>query len=123
MLAAMWNASSPARLWTTPFARPVPHEANSAFGTRSILNGKRRLLCGQLRSVQVVLLILIYQREKRSILHGQHEQGAMMIHGQPSNHPVAANPSSASDDRGQLHRHRPVLASILPLATASVSAL
>jgi hypothetical protein len=41
-LAALWNASSPARLWTTPFVRPVPHEANSAFGTRSILNGKRR---------------------------------------------------------------------------------
>jgi murein DD-endopeptidase MepM/ murein hydrolase activator NlpD len=42
MLAATYNASSPMRLWTMPFARPVPHEANSAFGTRSILNGKRR---------------------------------------------------------------------------------
>ena len=41
-LAATFAASSPARLWTMPFARPVPHEANSAFGTRSILNGKRR---------------------------------------------------------------------------------
>jgi murein DD-endopeptidase MepM/ murein hydrolase activator NlpD len=42
LLAAVLNASSPARLWTTPFVRPVPHEANSAFGTRSIFNGKRR---------------------------------------------------------------------------------
>jgi murein DD-endopeptidase MepM/ murein hydrolase activator NlpD len=42
LLAGLWNASSPARLWTMPFARPVPHEANSAFGTRSILNGRRR---------------------------------------------------------------------------------
>ena len=42
MLAATYNASSAMRLWTMPFARPVPHEANSAFGTRSILNGKRR---------------------------------------------------------------------------------
>ena len=41
-LAATWSTTSPTRLWTMPFARPVPHEANSAFGTRSILNGKRR---------------------------------------------------------------------------------
>ena len=32
----------PQRLWTTPFARPVPQQANSAFGTRSIFNGQPR---------------------------------------------------------------------------------
>lgn len=42
MMAAAWQASSPERLWTTGFVRPVPHEANSAFGTRSIFNGKPR---------------------------------------------------------------------------------
>ena len=42
MLTEIWNASSSSRLWTMPFARPVAQEANSAFGTRSILNGKRR---------------------------------------------------------------------------------
>lgn len=41
-LAAVWNAPAAERLWTTPFVRPVPHEANSAFGTRSIFNGKPR---------------------------------------------------------------------------------
>ncbi len=29
-------------LWTGPFTRPVPHEANSAFGTRSVFNGEAR---------------------------------------------------------------------------------
>jgi murein DD-endopeptidase MepM/ murein hydrolase activator NlpD len=42
LLTGVWNASAPERLWTTPFVRPVPQEANSAFGTRSIFNGKPR---------------------------------------------------------------------------------
>jgi murein DD-endopeptidase MepM/ murein hydrolase activator NlpD len=42
LLAATWASSAPARLWTTAFVRPVPHTANSAFGTRSIFNGKPR---------------------------------------------------------------------------------
>lgn len=39
---AVWAASAPSRLWTAPFVRPVPQEANSAFGTRSIFNGESR---------------------------------------------------------------------------------
>jgi hypothetical protein len=42
LLAGVWRAPSPERLWTDPFVRPVPHEANSAFGTRSVFNGKPR---------------------------------------------------------------------------------
>jgi murein DD-endopeptidase MepM/ murein hydrolase activator NlpD len=42
LLAGVWNSPAPERLWTTPFVRPVPQEANSAFGTRSIFNGKPR---------------------------------------------------------------------------------
>jgi murein DD-endopeptidase MepM/ murein hydrolase activator NlpD len=42
LLAAVWNAPAAERLWSTPFVRPVPQEANSAFGTRSIFNGKPR---------------------------------------------------------------------------------
>jgi hypothetical protein len=41
-LAALWSASSPTRLWTRPFVRPVPQAANSAFGSRSVLNGSPR---------------------------------------------------------------------------------
>lgn len=40
--AAIWAAPSPTRLWTTPFVRPVPQVANSAFGTRSVFNGQPR---------------------------------------------------------------------------------
>jgi murein DD-endopeptidase MepM/ murein hydrolase activator NlpD len=40
LLAGVWNAPNPERLWTGAFVRPVPQEANSAFGTRSIFNGK-----------------------------------------------------------------------------------
>jgi len=40
-LSAIWQASSTDRLWST-FVRPVPDEANSAFGTRSIYNGEAR---------------------------------------------------------------------------------
>lgn len=42
LLARIWDEPSHERLWTDPFARPVPHRANSAFGTRSIFNGKPR---------------------------------------------------------------------------------
>ena len=42
LLAGVWNAPAGERLWTGPFVRPVPQEANSAFGTRSIFNGKPR---------------------------------------------------------------------------------
>jgi murein DD-endopeptidase MepM/ murein hydrolase activator NlpD len=41
-LAELWQHSTPAKLWNGPFVRPVPQEANSAFGTRSIFNGKPR---------------------------------------------------------------------------------
>jgi murein DD-endopeptidase MepM/ murein hydrolase activator NlpD len=42
LLEHAWATSDPTRLWTAPFVRPVPGEANSAFGTRSIYNGKAR---------------------------------------------------------------------------------
>ena len=42
LLAATWESSMASRLWTTAFVRPVPQAANSAFGTRSIFNGKPR---------------------------------------------------------------------------------
>jgi len=41
-LHEIWDHPAPERLWTTPFVRPVPDEANSAFGTRSIYNGEAR---------------------------------------------------------------------------------
>jgi len=41
-LAATWKASSQERLWSGPFVRPVAEAANSAFGTRSVFNGKPR---------------------------------------------------------------------------------
>lgn len=39
---AVWAASPHERLWTDPFARPVPDPANSAFGTHSVFNGEPR---------------------------------------------------------------------------------
>jgi len=42
LLSSTWHSSSANRLWTTPFVRPVPHAANSAFGTRSVFNGTPR---------------------------------------------------------------------------------
>jgi hypothetical protein len=42
MLAALWTTSSPERQWAGAFERPVPGEANSSFGTRSIFNGQPR---------------------------------------------------------------------------------
>ena len=41
-LNAIWDASAPERLWTDSFVRPVPQEANSRFGSRSVLNGQAR---------------------------------------------------------------------------------
>ncbi len=41
-LNELWLHSETAKLWTDAFVRPVPDEANSAFGTRSILNGEAR---------------------------------------------------------------------------------
>ncbi len=42
LLAGVWASSLPERHWTTAFVRPVPGEANSAFGTRSVFNGQPR---------------------------------------------------------------------------------
>jgi murein DD-endopeptidase MepM/ murein hydrolase activator NlpD len=42
LLQMVWASSPGKQRWTGPFLRPVPHEANSAFGTRSIFNGKPR---------------------------------------------------------------------------------
>jgi len=42
LLASTWQSSAATRLWSAPFIRPVPQPANSAFGTRSIFNGKPR---------------------------------------------------------------------------------
>lgn len=42
LLDAAWRSPAAERLWTTRFVRPVPQEANSAFGTRSIFNGTPR---------------------------------------------------------------------------------
>ena len=41
-LSRLWQSSSTKPLWTGPFLPPVPHEANSAFGTRSIFNDQPR---------------------------------------------------------------------------------
>jgi murein DD-endopeptidase MepM/ murein hydrolase activator NlpD len=42
LIAEAWNASTDERYWKTPFITPVPHEANSAFGSRSVYNGQAR---------------------------------------------------------------------------------
>ena len=41
-LGRLWDQSAAEQLWTGPFVRPVPDQANSIFGTRSIFNGERR---------------------------------------------------------------------------------
>ena len=41
-LEAIWAATPPEPLWSGTFARPVPHAANSAFGTHSVFNGEPR---------------------------------------------------------------------------------
>src|SRR5205085_12304860 len=42
LLADTWKASANERLWAAAFVRPVNDPANSAFGTRSVFNGKPR---------------------------------------------------------------------------------
>jgi murein DD-endopeptidase MepM/ murein hydrolase activator NlpD len=42
LLDRVWSAPPGERRWTGPFVRPVPQPANSAFGTRSVFNGKPR---------------------------------------------------------------------------------
>ena len=41
-LARIWREPVTEKLWTDAFIRPVPHEANSAFGSRSVFNGQAR---------------------------------------------------------------------------------
>ena len=41
-LEKIWHTSTGAPQWTAPFSKPVPHEANSAFGTRSVFNDQTR---------------------------------------------------------------------------------
>ena len=41
-LNAIWASDTPTPYWTGPFVRPVPQDANSAFGKRSVFNGQRR---------------------------------------------------------------------------------
>jgi murein DD-endopeptidase MepM/ murein hydrolase activator NlpD len=41
-LSRVWASSSPVRLWSGNFARPVTAPANSAFGSRSVFNGESR---------------------------------------------------------------------------------
>jgi murein DD-endopeptidase MepM/ murein hydrolase activator NlpD len=42
LLDGAWKSPPGERRWSGPFVRPVPQPANSAFGTRSIFNGKPR---------------------------------------------------------------------------------
>jgi hypothetical protein len=42
LLEHAWKSSAHDRLWDDRFVRPVSAQANSAFGTRSIFNGKAR---------------------------------------------------------------------------------
>ncbi len=37
-----WASPAPEKLWQGAFIRPVPQEANSAFGSRSVFNGEPR---------------------------------------------------------------------------------
>ena len=39
---AILATMTPERLWTAPFRVPVPHKANSRFGSRSVFNGEAR---------------------------------------------------------------------------------
>lgn len=41
-LESLWEAAPTPRLWSGAFVRPVPHTANSAFGTHSVFNGEPR---------------------------------------------------------------------------------
>lgn len=40
LVAGIFKRANPVKLWEGPFLRPVPGEANSSFGKRSILNGQ-----------------------------------------------------------------------------------
>jgi murein DD-endopeptidase MepM/ murein hydrolase activator NlpD len=42
LVARVYAAATPEPLWVQPFRRPVPHQANSRFGTRSVFNGEPR---------------------------------------------------------------------------------
>jgi len=42
LLERVYASPAPQRLWSGGFLRPVPHQANSRFGTRSIFNGEPR---------------------------------------------------------------------------------
>jgi murein DD-endopeptidase MepM/ murein hydrolase activator NlpD len=42
LLANVWRSSTGDRMWQAPFVRPVPQIATSAFGTRSVFNGRLR---------------------------------------------------------------------------------
>jgi len=42
LLQELWPKSDASRQWSERFVRPVPHPANSRFGTRSIYNGVPR---------------------------------------------------------------------------------
>jgi murein DD-endopeptidase MepM/ murein hydrolase activator NlpD len=42
LLQELWTNADASRRWTEDFVRPVPHAANSRFGTRSIYNGVPR---------------------------------------------------------------------------------
>jgi len=41
-MRTVWQSSARERLWTAPFSSPVRETANSAFGTRSVFNGRLR---------------------------------------------------------------------------------
>jgi murein DD-endopeptidase MepM/ murein hydrolase activator NlpD len=41
-LAALWKAPAPERLWNGAFVAPVPEQATSSFGARSVFNGQAR---------------------------------------------------------------------------------
>jgi murein DD-endopeptidase MepM/ murein hydrolase activator NlpD len=41
-IQALYDNPAPERLWNATFRRPVPHQANSRFGVRSVFNGEMR---------------------------------------------------------------------------------
>jgi murein DD-endopeptidase MepM/ murein hydrolase activator NlpD len=41
-ISGVYGRPATTRLWSAPFVRPVPGEANSSFGTRSVFNGEAR---------------------------------------------------------------------------------
>lgn len=42
LIERAYASGAPEPLWDGPFQRPVPHQANSRFGTRSVFNGEPR---------------------------------------------------------------------------------